>query len=192
MSTSPKRRTARKSAPKTLPKKAPAAPRKAASKTVLRLPAPLEPVRLAADESPSLVLEFAGAFAQFGRMPHAADLFGGAERLAEFNRRNVRALLESGDILTRGCGELGTAWLGVGQQSLSDGAALAQDMAATRTPQDLATLQSEWARAQFDRLQHDAARISELSARLAGAAWAPIPAWLADPVDLAARRAEAA
>ena len=123
---------------------------------------------------------------QLGRA--ASTLFRGYDEAAAFGKGNAEALMLSGNIVVRGVEDIGKAWLDLGQKSLQSGAVLAQAFAGVRTLQELVELQTDLARATLDRLLTESARISELSAKIANEAVAPLQARVGTAFGLMLKR----
>jgi phasin family protein len=123
---------------------------------------------------------------QLGRA--ASTLFRGYDEVADFSKGNVEALMLSGNIVVRGVEDIGKAWLDLGQKSLQSGAVLAQAFAGVRTLQELVELQTDLARTTLDRLLSESARISELSAKVANEAVAPLQARVGTAFGLMLKR----
>lgn len=123
---------------------------------------------------------------QLGRASSA--LFRSYDEVAGFSQGNVEAVMLSGSIVARGVEDLGKAWLDLGQHSLQRSVAIAQALAGVRTLQELIELQTDLARATLDRLLAESVRISELSAKVANEAVAPLQARVGSALSLVTRR----
>jgi phasin family protein len=123
---------------------------------------------------------------QLGRA--ASTLFRGYDEVADFSKGNVEALMLSGNVVVRGVEDIGKAWLDLGQKSLQSGAVLAQAFAGVRTLHELVEMQTDLARTTLDRLLTESARISELSAKVANEAVAPLQARIGTAFGLMLKR----
>jgi len=176
-----------------------AASRKAAAKSAPRKTAqaarkgvkPAERTRAAAADIAGDVRGEAMPFTQEQLGRASSALFRGYDEVAGFNKGNVEAVMLSGSIVARGVEEIGKAWLDLGQHSLQRSVAIAQALVGARTVQELIELQSNLARATLDRLLAEGVRISELSAKVANEAVAPLQARVDSAFSLVKRRAAA-
>ena len=123
---------------------------------------------------------------QLGRA--ASTLFPGYDEVAAFNKGNVEALMLSGNIVVRGVEDIGKAWLDLGQHSLQRGVAVVHAFAGVRTLPELVELQTDLARTTLDRLLTESTRISELSAKVANEAVAPLQARIGTAFGLMLKR----
>lgn len=143
-----------------------AAPRRAAKPSI---PAtlPTEPPEAAPDLRSVDQRQAGGATLPF---------FPDYERLADFGRDNVEALLQSYSAAGSRLGRIGSIWLDLARNALHSGAAAAHALGAARTMQDIIAVQTRLAQAMVDRPLADGARIAELSAEAATATAAPLRA----------------
>jgi phasin family protein len=93
---------------------------------------------------------------------------------ARLSHETMDALVRSSTALARGLQEVQQLWLGFAQASLQDGAAVARALAAARSPREVLQLQSDYARATFDKLMAESGRASQLSLRAANEAARPL------------------
>lgn len=127
---------------------------------------------------------------QLGRA--SAGLFRGYGEIASFNQNNVEALMQAGSIFVRGAEDLGKLWIDMTQRSLEDSAALAKAMAGARSLQDVASVQNDLARSILDGFLNESLRMSEVSARVASEAAAPIQARVNAALERMVKRPAAA
>ena len=118
-------------------------------------------------------------------------LFQGYDEIAILSRRNVDAVMQSGDAVARAIEGIGAAWLELGQHSWTEGVAAAKAFAAAQTLQEVFELQAELIRVLLDRLFDDTLRISEISANAANEAVAPLQTRISEAIDGALSRAAA-
>jgi phasin family protein len=102
--------------------------------------------------------------------PSAAE----TAQAARLSHETMDALVRSSTALARGLQEVQQLWLGFAQASLQDGAAVARALAAARSPREVLQLQSDYARATFDKLMAESGRASQLSLRAANEAARPL------------------
>jgi phasin family protein len=131
-------------------------------------------------------------FANFGAMP-AADRFQGlfadagersqeivrksqkaAEQLAEIAKANVEALTEAGRIAASGARSIGQDALASGREGIEQASAAVKTLAEAKSPTEFFQLQSELARASFDRVVAEGSKLTEQFVKLAGEAVQPL------------------
>ncbi|HET7816929.1 MAG TPA: phasin family protein [Sphingomicrobium sp.] len=168
-------KAARRSKPRRSTRK-PAAPRKAA----------------AVNERINDVNSNINWFAPFGALPTAAplqDLFAQAgersqeavkrsqkavEELADLGRANVEALVDAGKIAVEGARALGQDVVDSSREGVEKAADAVRALAEAKSPTEFIQLQSEFARAQFDRFVAESSRLTESAVKLAGEAIRPL------------------
>jgi phasin family protein len=104
----------------------------------------------------------------------AAESAAEGAQAARLSRETMDALVRSSTAFARGLQEVQQLWLGFAQASLQDGAAVARALAAARTPREVFQLQSDYARATFDKLMAESGRASQLSLRAANEVARPL------------------
>ncbi len=131
-------------------------------------------------------------FANLGAMP-AADRFQGlfadagersqeivrksqkaAEQLAEIAKANVEALTEAGRIAASGARSIGQDALASGREGIEQASAAVKTLAEAKSPTEFFQLQSELARASFDRAVAEGSKLTEQFVKLAGEAVQPL------------------
>lgn len=184
--------TARKS-PKRSSTKTAASRRKTAAKaSPTRHPAKVAPAMAHVRATGAHVAEpyeAAMAFGQDQVTRASTTLFEGYGRIAAANMSQVDALMRSSGAVARGIEDLGKAWLDLSQKSLTDGATVAKAITGARSLQDVIELQADLTRMMLDRLLGETMRISELSAKVAGEATAPLQALFGTILDRTRLRA---
>ena len=131
-------------------------------------------------------------FASFGNVPTAAPfqaLFAEAgergqeavkrtqkavEELAEVSRANVEALVDAGKIAVEGARSIGQDVVETSREGVEKAADAVRALAEAKSPSEFIQLQSEFARAQFDRFVAESSRLTETFVKLAGEAIQPI------------------
>ena len=97
-----------------------------------------------------------------------------AEELAELAKANVEALAEAGRIATAGARTIGQDALASGRSSLEQASAAVKSLAEAKSPTEFFQLQSEIARASFDRAVAEGSKLTEQFVKLAGEAVQPL------------------
>jgi phasin family protein len=131
-------------------------------------------------------------FASFGNLPTAAPfqaLFTEAgergqqavkrsqkaiEELAEVGKANVEALVDAGKIAVEGARSLSQDVVETGREGVEKAADVVRALAEAKSPTEFMQLQTEFARAQFDRFVAESSRLTESFVKLAGEAIQPI------------------
>ena len=131
-------------------------------------------------------------FASFGNLPTAAPfqaLFTEAgergqqavkrsqkaiEELAEVSKANVEALVDAGKIAVEGARSLGQDVVETSREGVEKTADVVRALAEAKSPTEFVQLQTEFARAQFDRFVAESSRLTESFVKLAGEAIQPI------------------
>jgi len=131
-------------------------------------------------------------FASFGALPAAAplqDFFAQAgersqeavkrsqktvEQLADLSRANVEALVDAGKIAVEGARALGQDVVETSREGVEQAADAVRALAEAKSPTEFIQLQSELARAQFDRFVAQSSRLTESMVKLAGEAIQPL------------------
>jgi phasin family protein len=131
-------------------------------------------------------------FASFGNLPTAAPfqaLFSEAgergqqavkrsqkavEELAEVSKANVEALVDAGKIAVEGARSIGQDVVETSREGIEQAADAVRALAEAKSPTEFLQLQSEFARAQFDRFVAESSRLTESFVKLAGEAIQPI------------------
>ena len=131
-------------------------------------------------------------FASFGNLPTAApfqSFFNDAgergqqavkrsqkaiEELAEVSKANVEALVEAGKVAVEGARSIGQDVVETSREGVEKAADAVRALAEAKSPTEFLQLQSEFARAQFDRFVAESSRLTESFVKLAGEAIQPI------------------
>jgi phasin family protein len=131
-------------------------------------------------------------FASFGALPTAVplqDYFAQAgergqeavkrsqkavEELADLGRANVEALVDAGKIAVEGARAIGQNVVETGRERVEQAADAVRALAEAKSPTEFIQLQSDFARAQFDRFVAESSRLTESMVKLAGEAFQPL------------------
>jgi phasin family protein len=97
-----------------------------------------------------------------------------AEELAEIAKGNVEALTEAGRIAAGGARAIGQDALASGRENIEQASAAVKSLADAKSPTEFFQLQSELARASFDRGVAEGSKFTEQLVKLAGEAVQPL------------------
>jgi phasin family protein len=97
-----------------------------------------------------------------------------AEELADLTRANVEAFVESSRLAAEGARSLSQDVAASGRQGVEKAADAIRSLAEAKSPTEYLQLQSELARASFDRMVAQSSRLTETVVKLAGEAIQPI------------------
>jgi phasin family protein len=97
-----------------------------------------------------------------------------AEELADLARSNVEAVVEAGRVATEGARSIGQDVVAKQRDSFEQAADAIRSLAKAKSPTEYLQLQSEFARASFDRVVAESSRLTESLVKLAGEAFQPL------------------
>jgi phasin family protein len=97
-----------------------------------------------------------------------------AEELANLARANVEAVVEAGRVATEGARNIGQDVVAKQRDSFEQAADAIRSLAEAKSPTEYLQLQSEMARASFDRAVAESSRLTESLVKLAGEAFQPL------------------
>ena len=97
-----------------------------------------------------------------------------AEELADLARANVEAVVEAGRVATEGARSIGQEVVAKQRDSFEQAADAVRSLAEAKSPTEYLQLQSEFARASFDRAVAESSRLTESLVKLAGEAFQPL------------------
>ena len=97
-----------------------------------------------------------------------------AEELADLTRANVEALVESGRIAAEGARSIGQDVVAKSRASVEQAADAVRSLAEAKSPTEFIQLQTEFARASFDRMVNESSKLTESVVKLYGEAFQPI------------------
>ena len=112
--------------------------------------------------------------AAVGSAANSAGL--GFDELASQGKDGLDAMAASSSAFLDGVQELHREWLSFAQAQLSDSVEAGRDLAQCRSPQDIVEVQMRYARSSADRILTEAAKLAELSVRVASASLQPLQA----------------
>jgi phasin family protein len=97
-----------------------------------------------------------------------------AEQLADLARANVEAMVESGRVASEGARTIGQDVVASGRDGVEQAADAIRSLAEAKSPTEYLQLQSEFARASFDRAVAETSKLTESLVKLAGEAFQPL------------------
>ena len=97
-----------------------------------------------------------------------------AEELADLARANVEAVVEAGRVASEGARSIGQEAVTSGRDSFEQAADAIRSLAEAKSPTEYLQLQSDFARASFDRAVAESSRLTESMVKLAGEAFQPL------------------
>jgi phasin family protein len=97
-----------------------------------------------------------------------------AEELADLARSNVEAVVEAGRVATEGARSIGQDVVAKQRDSFEQAADAIRSLAEAKSPTEYLQLQSDLARASFDRAVSESSKLTESLVKLAGEAFQPL------------------
>jgi phasin family protein len=97
-----------------------------------------------------------------------------AEELADLARSNVEAVVEAGRVATEGARSIGQDVVAKQRDSFEQAADAIRSLAEAKSPTEYLQLQSDLARASFDRAVAETSKLTESLVKLAGEAFQPL------------------
>ena len=97
-----------------------------------------------------------------------------AEELAELTKANVEAMVEAGRVAAEGARSLSQDVIATGRDNVEQAADAVRSLAEAKSPTEYLQLQSDFARASFDRAVAETSKLTETLVKLAGEAFQPI------------------
>jgi len=97
-----------------------------------------------------------------------------AEELADLARANVEAVVEAGRVATEGARSIGQEVVAKQRDSFEQAADAVRSLAEAKSPTEYLQLQSDFARASFDRAVAESSKFTESLVKLAGEAFQPL------------------
>jgi phasin family protein len=97
-----------------------------------------------------------------------------AEELADLARANVEAVVEAGRVASQGARSLGQEAVSSSRNGFEQAADAIRSLAEAKSPTEYLQLQSDFARASFDRAVAESSRLTESLVKLAGEAFQPL------------------
>ena len=97
-----------------------------------------------------------------------------AQELADLTRANVEAVVEAGRVATEGARSIGQNVVASSRDGVEQAADAIRSLAEAKSPTEYLQLQSEFARASFDRAVAETSKLTESLVKLAGEAFQPL------------------
>ncbi|MFL6801064.1 MAG: phasin family protein [Sphingomicrobium sp.] len=97
-----------------------------------------------------------------------------AEELADLARANVEAIVEAGRVASEGARSIGQDVVATSREGVEQAADAIRSLAEAKSPTEYLQLQSDFARASFDRAVAETTKLTESLVKLAGEAFQPI------------------
>jgi len=97
-----------------------------------------------------------------------------AGELADLARANVEAVVEASRVATQGARTIGQDAVSSGRNGFEQAADAIRSLAEAKSPTEYLQLQSDLARASFDRAVAESSRLTESLVKLAGEAFQPL------------------
>jgi phasin family protein len=97
-----------------------------------------------------------------------------SEELADLARANVEALVESGRVASEGARSIGQDVVATSREGAEQAADAIRSLAEAKSPTEYLQLQSDFARASFDRAVAETSKLTESLVKLAGEAFQPL------------------
>lgn len=97
-----------------------------------------------------------------------------AEELVELTRANVEAIVEAGRIAAEGTRSIAQDVVAKSRENVEQAADIVRSFAEAKSPTEFIQLQSDYARASFDRAVAESSRLTESVVKLAGEAIQPL------------------
>ena len=96
------------------------------------------------------------------------------EELADLARANVEAIVEAGRVASEGARSIGQDVVATSREGVEKAADAIRTLAEAKSPTEYLQLQSDFARASFDRAVAETSKLTESFVKLAGEAFQPI------------------
>ncbi|HKW53974.1 MAG TPA: phasin family protein [Stellaceae bacterium] len=103
-----------------------------------------------------------------------AGVFAGCEELADLGREIFAAVLRANAAFTEGIEAIGKEMMGYARSSLENAAEAATALLAAKTFEDLVQVNSDFAKASFERMVERSTKLSEMGVKVANEALAPL------------------
>ncbi|HEX3677861.1 MAG TPA: phasin family protein, partial [Sphingomicrobium sp.] len=97
-----------------------------------------------------------------------------AEELADLARANVEAVVEAGRVAAEGARSIGQGVAASSRDNVEQAADAIRSLAEAKSPTEYLQLQSDFARASFDRAVAETSKLTESLVKLAGEAFQPL------------------
>ncbi|HEC91044.1 MAG TPA: phasin family protein [Alphaproteobacteria bacterium] len=103
-----------------------------------------------------------------------AEMFKGYEDVAGFGKENINAVMATGALLSKGIQDMNKAWFALAQDAMEQNVAATKRILGSKSVVEVVEIQSDLARAGYDKAMIESRRLSDMSIKLAEEASAPI------------------
>ncbi len=103
-----------------------------------------------------------------------AEMFNGYGDVAGFGKENIDAVMATGAVLSKGLQDLNKAWFALAQDALEQNVAATKKILGSKSVVEVVEIQSDLAKAGYDKAMIESRRLSDMSIKLAEEASAPI------------------
>ena len=104
----------------------------------------------------------------------SAEAMKGFDSVTGFSKETIEAVVRSNSILAKGWETIGNHWMELAKDQFEDSVAASKALMGCKSVKDVLDVQGALARKSFDKVVSQSAAISEVSAKVAGEALAPI------------------
>lgn len=104
------------------------------------------------------------------------QLFQSYDELASFNKQNLDAVVQSGNIVAKGVEDIGKAFYAYTQTALEQAASVGKALLGVKTVRELVDVQAEAAKSNFDAMVAESTKLTGMSVKVANEAFAPLNA----------------
>ncbi len=112
-----------------------------------------------------------------------AVAFKNYEELLAFGRENVEAIVASSTVVARGVQDISKSFVLLAQESIDDQVAASKALIGAKTLREVVDLSSQYAKSNFDKLVAEGNKLSQISAKLAEEAMAPLSVRVSATMD---------
>jgi phasin family protein len=106
----------------------------------------------------------------------SVSTFKAFEEFSKFQKDNYEAFVAASTIFAKGAENVGKAWMTLSQESMEAAAQTAKLLLGAKTLREAVDLQSDFAKANFDKFVAEGTKMSELTVKVANEAFAPLNA----------------
>lgn len=102
------------------------------------------------------------------------EMFKGYEDVAGFGKENIDAVMAASAVLSKGMQDLNKTWFALAQEALEQNVAATKRILGSKSVVEVVEIQSDLAKAGYDKAMAESRRLSDMSIKLAEEASAPI------------------
>ena len=102
--------------------------------------------------------------------------FKSVEELQKLSKENLEAYVQASTIFAKGLEQVSKAWMAFTQETLEQSASAAKALLGAKSVREAVDLQTEWAKASFDKFVAESTKLSEQTVKTANEALEPINA----------------